>query len=197
MTNLGAGAALVTGGHCDGPPDDLLALRSYLAEGRHLVETFLYIATHPDPDRQEADRVTIYAGVENGKTLGTPIALMVANRDQRPGDYQDMQNIPRPSHADYTYQMKYGIRASSGGGRSSARETIGRVAAGAIAEKVLLACQELLVPGAIRSLADRPVNHPIHIVHQEKIINLFYLLEEVIKLYCSSLHLPQVEYRGD
>ena len=88
-------------------------------------------------DREETDRVTILSGVENGKALGTPIALSVPNRDQKPGDYAAMQSIPRPSHADYTYQMKYGIRASSGGGRSSARETIGRVAAGAIAEKML------------------------------------------------------------
>ena len=88
-------------------------------------------------DRDESDRVTILSGVENGIALGTPIALSVANRDQKPGDYASMQAIPRPSHADYTYQMKYGIRASSGGGRSSARETIGRVAAGAIAEKIL------------------------------------------------------------
>jgi len=87
--------------------------------------------------RDEADQVTILSGVENGKTLGTPIGLMVNNRDQRPGDYQEMSNVPRPSHADFTYQMKYGNRAASGGGRSSARETIGRVAAGAIAEKIL------------------------------------------------------------
>ncbi len=88
-------------------------------------------------DRQEADRVTIFSGVENGLTLGTPIGLFVPNKDQRPGDYREMSKVPRPSHADYTYQVKYGIRASSGGGRSSARETIGRVAAGAIAEKML------------------------------------------------------------
>jgi chorismate synthase len=88
-------------------------------------------------DRDEKDQVTILSGTENGVSLGTPIALHVANQDQRPGDYGSMQAIPRPSHADYTYQMKYGIRASSGGGRSSARETIGRVAAGAIAEKWL------------------------------------------------------------
>ncbi len=87
--------------------------------------------------REEADLVTILSGVENGKTLGTPIGLMVNNKDQRPGDYGEMSDVPRPSHADYTYQMKYGNRASSGGGRSSARETIGRVAAGAIAEKWL------------------------------------------------------------
>ena len=87
--------------------------------------------------RNEQDLVTILSGVENGVTLGTPIGLLVHNRDQRPGDYQSMHDIPRPSHADYTYQVKYGIRAGSGGGRASARETIGRVAAGAIAEKYL------------------------------------------------------------
>lgn len=87
--------------------------------------------------RDEEDRVTILSGTENGLTLGTPIGLSVNNRDQRPHDYNEMDAIPRPSHADYTYLMKYGIRASSGGGRSSARETIGRVAAGAIAEKWL------------------------------------------------------------
>lgn len=87
--------------------------------------------------RAESDTVTIMSGTEHGITLGTPIGLFVPNKDQRPGDYAEMSNIPRPSHADYTYQMKYGVKASSGGGRSSARETIGRVAAGAIAEKVL------------------------------------------------------------
>lgn len=87
--------------------------------------------------RDEADRVAILSGVENGLTLGTPVGLLVHNKDQRPGDYGEMARVPRPSHADYTYQVKYGSRASSGGGRSSARETIGRVAAGAIAEKIL------------------------------------------------------------
>lgn len=87
--------------------------------------------------RQESDTVTILSGTENGLTLGTPIGLFVPNKDQRPGDYGEMSNIPRPSHADFTYQVKYGLRASSGGGRSSARETIARVAAGAIAEKWL------------------------------------------------------------
>lgn len=87
--------------------------------------------------RQEADQVIIYSGTEFGRTLGTPIMLLVNNKDQRPQDYGEMSRIPRPSHADFTYQKKYGVRASSGGGRSSARETIGRVAAGAIAEKWL------------------------------------------------------------
>jgi chorismate synthase len=87
--------------------------------------------------REEADRVEILSGTENGITLGTPIALRVNNKTQIPGDYAEMQSVPRPSHADYTYRVKYGINARSGGGRASARETIGRVAAGAIAEKLL------------------------------------------------------------
>ena len=88
--------------------------------------------------REETDRVTILSGTERGVTLGTPIALLVPNENVKPGDYSEMDTIPRPGHADYTYQVKYGVRASSGGGRSSARETIGRVAAGAIAEKWLV-----------------------------------------------------------
>lgn len=87
--------------------------------------------------RNEGDRVFMLSGVQNGKTLGTPIALMAKNTDQRPADYRRMRTVPRPSHADYTYQRKYGIRALSGGGRASARETVGRVAGGAVAEKFL------------------------------------------------------------
>lgn len=89
--------------------------------------------------RDEKDRVEIQSGTEFGVTLGTPIAMLVKNEDQRPKDYGNstMDLYPRPSHADWTYLEKYGVKASSGGGRSSARETIGRVAAGAIAEKYL------------------------------------------------------------
>jgi len=87
--------------------------------------------------RNETDTVTILSGTENGKTLGTPIGMMVRNQDQRKFDYATTSVAPRPGHADYTYQVKYGMRASSGGGRASARETIGRVAAGAVAEKWL------------------------------------------------------------
>jgi len=87
--------------------------------------------------RAEKDLVTIMSGTEHGYTLGTPIGLFVPNEDQRPGDYKEMAAIPRPGHADFSYLVKYGNKASSGGGRSSARETIGRVAAGAIAEKWL------------------------------------------------------------
>jgi chorismate synthase len=87
--------------------------------------------------RKEADRVQILSGTFEGKTLGTPISMWVRNEDQRPEAYSEMATKFRPSHADYTYQVKYGIRAWPGGGRTSARETIGRVAAGAIAKKLL------------------------------------------------------------
>jgi chorismate synthase len=87
--------------------------------------------------RKEADKVQILSGTFEGKTLGTPISLWVKNEDARPEAYTEMATKFRPSHADYTYQAKFGIRSWPGGGRTSARETIGRVAAGAIAKKVL------------------------------------------------------------
>lgn len=87
--------------------------------------------------RQEADRAEILSGVFEGHTLGTPIGIVVRNKDARPSAYEEMRDVYRPSHADYTTEAKYGIRNWQGGGRASARETIGRVAAGAIARKLL------------------------------------------------------------
>src|SRR5438876_7062975 len=87
--------------------------------------------------RKELDKVQILSGVFEGKTLGTPICMLVKNEDARPEAYTEMATKFRPSHADYTYQAKFGIRNWQGGGRTSARETIGRVAAGAIAKKIL------------------------------------------------------------
>ncbi len=87
--------------------------------------------------RKESDSVQILSGIFEGKTLGTPISLWVRNEDARPEAYSEMATKFRPSHADYTYQAKFGIRNWQGGGRSSARETVGRVAAGAIARKLL------------------------------------------------------------
>ncbi|MBK1881212.1 chorismate synthase [Luteolibacter pohnpeiensis] len=87
--------------------------------------------------RKEADTAEILSGLHDGITLGTPISILVRNTDQRPGSYDEMAVKYRPSHADYTYDAKYGIRAPSGGGRASARETIGRVAAAAVARQVL------------------------------------------------------------
>jgi chorismate synthase len=96
--------------------------------------------------RREKDEVEILSGLHEGLTQGTPIAMMVRNQDTRGGDYEEMRDKFRPSHADFTYQAKYGIRAWQGGGRASARETIGRVAAGVVARKVLAALGGASVP---------------------------------------------------
>ena len=93
--------------------------------------------SHIVSQRKEADSVEILSGVFEGMTLGTPISMLVRNEDARSRDYEEMKEKYRPSHADFTYQEKFGIRAWPGGGRSSARETVGRVAAGALARKIL------------------------------------------------------------
>lgn len=104
--------------------------------------------------RQEADTCEILAGVFEGKTLGTPICILVRNKDTRPQDYSEMAKAYRPSHADATYDAKYGIRNWQGGGRSSARETIGRVAAGAIAKKILLQVAGVEIVGYVKRIKD-------------------------------------------
>lgn len=87
--------------------------------------------------RKEADRVEILSGIEDGKTTGAPVAMMIMNQDGRSKDYDNLKSLFRPSHADFTYQAKYGIRSVAGGGRSSARVTAGTVAAGALAKIIL------------------------------------------------------------
>jgi chorismate synthase len=87
--------------------------------------------------RKEEDRCEILSGVFEGETIGTPIAMLVRNKDARPADYSEIAKKFRPSHADFTYEAKYGVRNWQGGGRASARETIGRVAAGVVARKVM------------------------------------------------------------
>ena len=101
--------------------------------------------------RQETDRVEILSGVFEGKTTGTPIAMMVRNKDVQSADYEELREVFRPGHADFTHQEKYGTRDHRGGGRSSGRETIGRVAAGALAMKYL-ALHGITVSGRIVSV---------------------------------------------
>ena len=91
------------------------------------------VSTH----RRESDRAEILSGVFEGRTTGTPVAMLIRNEDQRSKDYEEIKNLLRPGHADYTYLMKYGLRDYRGGGRASGRETACRVAAGAIAKKIL------------------------------------------------------------
>ncbi len=110
--------------------------------------------------RNEADQAEILSGVFEGKTLGTPIAVLVRNKDARPEAYSEMSEKFRPSHADFTYQEKYGIRNWQGGGRSSARETIGRVAAAAIAKKVIAKhfAPDLEIIAYVKSIRDVVAN---------------------------------------
>jgi len=114
--------------------------------------------------RKEADTVQILSGTFEGKTLGTPISLWVKNEDARSEAYSEMATKFRPSHADYTYQAKFGIRAWPGGGRTSARETIGRVAAGAIAKKILREQYGVEVLAYVRQVHKLVAN-----VHPEKV----------------------------
>ena len=105
--------------------------------------------------RQEEDKCRILSGLFHGQTLGTPILIAVDNKDARPSAYTEMETMFRPSHADYTYQTKYGIRNWEGGGRSSARETVGRVAAGVVAKKVVRALHPSFeVIAYVRSIHD-------------------------------------------
>ncbi len=104
--------------------------------------------------RQEEDVVEILSGTFEGRTIGSPIGMLVRNKDARPSAYADFQNVFRPSHADYTTEAKYGIRNWQGGGRASARETIGRVAAGAIARKLLREVAGVEVLAWVERVAD-------------------------------------------
>jgi chorismate synthase len=104
--------------------------------------------------RKEADTCEILSGIFEGRTLGTPIAILVRNNNTRPQDYEEMSQTYRPSHADATYDAKYGIRNWQGGGRSSARETIGRVAAGAIAKKILQQVAGVEIVGYVKRIKD-------------------------------------------
>ncbi len=107
--------------------------------------------------RRESDKVKILSGVFEGKTTGTPISLLIENEDQRSRDYADIKDIYRPGHADFTYDVKYGFRDYRGGGRSSARETAMRVAAGAVARKIL--GDDIKILGALVQIGDKKINY--------------------------------------
>lgn len=157
--------------------------------------------------RHEEDIVKILSGVFEGKTTGTPIGLLVENNDQRPKDYEAIKDQFRPGHADYTYQQKYGIRDYRGSGRASARETVIRVAAGAIAKKYLRdcfkteirACLEQLGPIKLAIKDWEMVNtNPFFCADSEKIPECEQFLQETIKagdsvgagIYVEAINVP-------
>ncbi len=134
LTSFGESHGRGIGGIIDGCPPGILIYPEFIQSeldrrkpGQSRITT----------QRMESDHVEFLSGIFEGKTLGTPIAFAVWNKDQQSQDYDDLKSAFRPSHADFTYQQKYGIRDYRGGGRSSARETIARVVAGAIAKLIL------------------------------------------------------------
>lgn len=107
--------------------------------------------------RKEGDRVEVLSGLFEGLTTGTPIAFLVRNKDQRPGAYDDLKDLYRPSHADFSYEAKFGVRDWRGGGRSSARETVGRVAGGAVARQLLRAAHGVEIQAWVSAVGSMPM----------------------------------------
>ena len=134
MTTFGESHGAAIGGVIDGCPSGLKIDQQLIKKtlSRRATGT-----TSSDSHRRESDEVEFLSGLLDGVTLGTPIAFIVRNTDARPEDYADLKEVFRPSHADFTYQQKYGIRDWRGGGRASARTTVPVVVAGAIANQIL------------------------------------------------------------
>ena len=134
LTSFGESHGPAMGGIIDGMP---AGIGINLDEVQRMVDRRRPGLTRGSSTRQEKDRVEVLSGIFEGKTLGTPIGFVVRNEDCRSEDYDHLRDVYRPSHADYTWQMKYGIRDHRGGGRASARETLSRVVAGAFAMQAL------------------------------------------------------------
>ena len=134
LTSFGESHGKGVGGVIDGFPSGITIDEEFVQQELNRRRPGQSILTTP---RKEADKVEFLSGIFEGKSTGCPIGFIVWNENQHSNDYNNLKEVYRPSHADYTYKVKYGIRDHRGGGRSSARETIGRVAAGAIAAKLL------------------------------------------------------------
>ena len=134
LTTFGESHGEAIGGVIDGCPAGLHIDFNMIEEELRRRKT---ASTSTSSQRKESDKVIFLSGVFEGKTLGTPIAFMVKNEDARPADYDNVKNVYRPSHADFTYQQKYGIRDYRGGGRSSARTLLPCVVAGCLAKQIL------------------------------------------------------------
>ena len=134
LTSFGESHGLVVGGIIDGCPSGIEMDMEYI---QHELDRRKPGQSHITTPREEGDKVTFLSGIFEGKTTGAPIAFTIFNKNQESSDYDNLKDIYRPSHADYTYAKKYGNRDHRGGGRSSARETISRVVGGAVAKLIL------------------------------------------------------------
>jgi len=134
LTSFGESHGAAIGGVIDGCPAGLIIDLDFV---QNELDRRKPGQSHITTQRAESDRVEFLSGIFEGKTTGTPIGFIIKNQDHHSSDYNDLKDVYRPSHADYTYDQKYGMRDHRGGGRSSARETIARVVAGAIAKQLL------------------------------------------------------------
>lgn len=154
LTTFGESHGIAIGGVIDGCPPgvtlDFNAIQKELDRRKPGQSTIV-------TQRKESDKVEFLSGIFEGKTTGAPIGFIVANTNQKPDDYEHIKNVYRPSHADYTYDKKYGIRDHRGGGRSSARETISRVVGGAIAKQVI---PEIRINAFVSSVGDIFIDKP-------------------------------------
>lgn len=151
VTTFGESHGLALGGVVDGVPPGLELTAKEIQHDLNRRRPGKSRYTSP---RLELDTIEILSGIFNGKTTGTSIGLIIKNLDQRSQDYEKIKNLYRPGHADYTYEKKYGLRDHRGGGRSSARETAIRVAAGAIAKKYLLSNKQIKIRGFLSQIGN-------------------------------------------
>ena len=150
LTTFGESHGEAIGGVIDGCPAGLQIDFNMIEEELRRRKT---ASTSTSSQRKESDNVTFLSGVFEGKTLGTPIAFMVKNEDAKSSDYDNIKNVYRPSHADFTYQKKYGIRDYNGGGRSSARALLPCVVAGCIAKQILSA-QNIVIRSFVTQIGE-------------------------------------------
>jgi chorismate synthase len=148
--------------------------------------------------RKEEDRCEILSGIFEGKTLGTPVAILVRNKDARPEDYIEIAKKFRPSHADFTYEAKYGIRNWQGGGRASARETIGRVAAGAVAKKILsVLCPEAEIVAYVAQIHEITAKINRSVVKMENVEKNAIRCPDAVAAKKMALLIEEIRGRGD
>ena len=157
LTTFGESHGVAVGGVLDGFPANLVIDLVFIQEELNRRRPGLDFFSSP---RKEEDKIEILSGLFGDKSTGAPIAFLVYNHDQRPSDYNDLTSVYRPSHADFTYQQKYGIRDPRGGGRASARETLARVAGGAFA-KLFLQTLDIRITTWISQIGEFKIPYPV------------------------------------
>jgi chorismate synthase len=166
LTTFGESHGTVVGGVLDGFPSNIKIDLSFIQAEIDRRKSGKSFFSSP---RTEEDKIEMLSGIFEGKSTGAPIAFLVYNRDQRPSEYEHLENVFRPSHADYTWQQKFGIRDPRGGGRASARETIARVAAGALA-KLFLGTHHIHITAVLNEIGGFSISDPVQQIEEPEIL---------------------------